>query len=299
MLINGFKRGSGGEFPDLQELYDATVQGGNFTWANGLGTAYSMGYFAAVQGNGIDDINTWLASGVPVLASTTFSTTAWGNRGGGHVILITGRTAAGDYIVSDPAGDYYSSSTNHYGDDKCGDNVVYPKAGVEANAQGRAMLAIPNYPGADPVVLVAVGEAPGGGRGNFRFWVEDGFGLKVGWPSDQAPVAQRPISWAGVDPILPSDPSAPEVVLDPETWPYAAVTLLDSDDLLLRVQSTGAPAPFEVRLRVIENGRLVASRLEAGTLGAGETRTIPIPEPAALLAALAAVASLGALRRSR
>jgi hypothetical protein len=297
MLVNAFKRGSGGEFPDLQELYDATVSGGNFTWASGLGTAYSMGYFEAVQGFGIDQINAWLASGVPVLASTTFSTTAWGNRGGGHVILITGRTAAGDYVVSDPAGDYYSSSTNHYGDDKCGDNVVYPKAGVEANAQGRAMLAIPNYPGADPLVLVAVGEAPGGGRGDFRFWLEDGLGRKVGWTNDLAPVAERPTSWGGVDPILPSDPSAPEVVLDPDTWPYAAVTLFDVDDLLLRVQSTGAPAPFEVRLRAIENGRLVSSRLEAGTLGAGETRTIPIPEPAAPLAALAALGALAARGR--
>jgi hypothetical protein len=292
MLLGAFKRGAGSsEFPDLQDLYDATVRGGNFTWANGLGTAYSMGYFGAVQGFGIDEINAWLASGVPVLASTTFSTTAWGNRGGGHVILITGRTAAGDYVVSDPAGDYYSSSTNHYGDDKCGDNVVYPKAGVEANAQGRAMLAIPNFPGADPLVLVAVGEAPGGGRGAFRFWLEDGYGFRVGFPDGADPVVHRPWSWAGLDPVLPSDPAAPEVTLSPDTWPYAALTLLD-EPLLLRVQSTGGPADFQVQLRAIENGRLRFDRLETGTLGAGETRTIPIPEPGAPPAACVALAAL-------
>jgi hypothetical protein len=76
------------------------------------------------------------------------------------VILITGRTEACDYVVSDPAGDYYSSSTGHYGGQKCGDNVVYPKAGVEANAANRSMLAIPNRAGADPQVLVAVGSGP-------------------------------------------------------------------------------------------------------------------------------------------
>jgi hypothetical protein len=295
MLLNGFKRGAGSTaFPDLQELYDATVSGGNFTWANGLGTAYSMGYFGAVQGFGLDEINGWLASGVPVLASTTFSTTAWGNRGGGHVILITGRTASGDYVVSDPAGDYYASSTDHYGDDECGDNVVYPKAGVEANAQGRAFLAIPNFPGADPLVLVAVGGAPGGGRGAFRFWIEDGFGGMVGSPPGFESIAWRPFSWAGIDPILASDPSAPEAVLDPASWPYAAVTLLDADDLLLRVQSNGGPAPFEIRLRAIENGRLRFERIAAGTLGAGETQTIPIPESGATAAGLALCAALSA-----
>jgi len=300
MLVDAFKRGAGAaQFPGLKDLYDATVSDGNFTWAQGLGTAYSMGFYEAVEGSGIDQINAWLAAGVPVLASTTFGSGAWGNPGGGHVILITGRTGDGDYVVSDPAGDYYSSSSNHYGGQKCGDNVVYPKAGVEANAADRPMLAIPNHAGADPQALVAVGRAPGGGRGEFLFWLEDGLGRKVGWPESVAPLSQIPTSWAGLDPVVPSSPDAPAAALDPSAAPYAAVLLLPVADLVLRVQSLGPPADYEILLRTIQNGRLVSSTLESGTLGAGETRTLPIPEPDAPLAGLASIAALFLIGRHR
>ena len=49
------------------------------------------------------------------------------------MILFVGRTAAGDYIVRDPAGDYYfgtpaNYATRHYDNgSSCGDTVVYPK----------------------------------------------------------------------------------------------------------------------------------------------------------------------------
>jgi hypothetical protein len=296
MLVDAFKRGAASaQFPDLQDVYDATVSNGNFTWAQGLAAAYSMGYYDAVESSGIDQINAWLAAGVPVLASTTFGSAAWGTPGGGHVILITGRTADGDYVVSDPAGDYYSSSTNHYGGQKCGDNVVYPKAGVEANAADRPVLAIPNHAGADPRAVVAVGHGPGGGRGEFVFWLEDGLGRRVGWPSPLTPVIELPTSWAGVDPVLPSDPDAPAVTIDPATAPYAAVMLLPAAGLVLRVASIGPAAPFEIQLRTIEKGRLISSVVESGTLGAGETRTIAIPEPPPLASTLASIGALGAI----
>ena len=300
MLVDAFKRGAGSaEFPALKDLYDATVTGGNFTWADGLGAAWSMGYLDAFTGTGIDQINAWLTTGVPVLASTTFGSAAWGTAGGGHVILITGGTEAGDYVVSDPAGDYYSSSTGHYGSQKCGYNVVYPKAGVEANAANRSPLAVPNRAGADPQVLVAVGGGPSGGRGDFVFWLEDGLGRRVGWPTPLGPLSQIPMSWAGIDPIVPSSPDAPPAAIDTDHAPYAAVLLLPVSDLLLRIQSTGPPAAYAIQLRVLEKGRLVSSTVESGTLGAGELRTVAVPEPAPLLASFASLLGLAAIRRGR
>ncbi len=202
------------------------------------------------------------------------------------MILITGRTADGDYVVSDPAGDYYASSTGHYGDGKCGNNVVYPKAGLEVNANGRPALAIPSRPGADPRVLVVVGHAPSGERGNFGFPLEDESGRRAGLLASGGTVEGIPGSWVGVDPILPSDPDAPAVEPDPDSWPYAIVLPRPAEGLVLRVQGDEA-AQFEIEVHAVENGLPSLATTEAGSLAAGETQTIAldVTAPATRIAA--------------
>ena len=69
--------------------------------------------------------------GRQVIVSTSYTTSSInsGKHSAGHVILLVGRTSTGDYIVKDPAGNFYAGSPDaaeHYGLGKsCGGNVVY------------------------------------------------------------------------------------------------------------------------------------------------------------------------------
>jgi hypothetical protein len=119
-----------------QDLFDAT-QYWRFTPAKAP-TVSDMKAF----------IDSNLAAGRPVLVSTTYTSKSRNkpeigssNRwGGGHVVLFIGRTTAGDYIVKDPAGNYYAGAADkpeHYGPSFCGDSVVYPQDDVKKNLARR------------------------------------------------------------------------------------------------------------------------------------------------------------------
>ncbi|SEO08290.1 Peptidase_C39 like family protein [Duganella sp. CF517] len=81
-------------------------------------------------------IDDHLDRGQQVIVSTSFtsSSIASNKHSGGHVILLVGRTSNGDYIVKDPAGNFFAGSAQaneHYGPGKsCGGNVVYSRAAL-------------------------------------------------------------------------------------------------------------------------------------------------------------------------
>jgi hypothetical protein len=64
----------------------------------------------------------------PIVIATDLGTGAWGSTGDGHMIVVTGRdkTNPGEYVVYDPAGNYFSNPTDHYGPGSCGNGVLYP-----------------------------------------------------------------------------------------------------------------------------------------------------------------------------
>ena len=74
----------------------------------------------------------------PVLISTDFGTTRWGTTGSGHMLVVLGRAPGnpGEYVVDDPAGNYFSSPTQHYGVSSCGAAVLYPQSWLYAYTTG-------------------------------------------------------------------------------------------------------------------------------------------------------------------
>ena len=154
----------------------------------------------------------------PVVMSTAFSTRRWGRVGGGHVILIEGVSPdhPRDYIVDDPAGNYFGGPGGgygpHYGPGKCGYHVLYPKAWVLAFTAGRWMLEL-GHPKKDPVVAMVSDAAAGTSQAPASFYVEDAQGRRTGW-LDGAALTEIPDSDAMVGPQLASDPAAGDADAD-------------------------------------------------------------------------------------
>ncbi len=80
----------------------------------------------------------------PVVLSTDLGRGRWGTAGDGHVIVVTGRARGNrnEYVVYDPAGNYFSNPVNHYGPGSCGSAVLYPRSWVLAYATGSWYLAL-------------------------------------------------------------------------------------------------------------------------------------------------------------
>jgi hypothetical protein len=95
----------------------------------------------------------------PVVISTAFGTGAWGRTGdvsphggvpvnrGEHLITITGADRRGNFIVDDPAGNWFGSHKagfsfqgGHYGSGSCGHQVVYPHYWLLAYATGGYLI---------------------------------------------------------------------------------------------------------------------------------------------------------------
>ena len=74
----------------------------------------------------------------PVLISTDLGTSPWGTTGDGHMIVVSGRAPGnpGEYVVDDPAGNYFSSPTHHYDVSSCGAAVLYPQSWLYAYTAG-------------------------------------------------------------------------------------------------------------------------------------------------------------------
>lgn len=74
----------------------------------------------------------------PVVIATDLGTGPWGTTGDGHMIVVTGRdrTNPGEYVVYDPAGNYFADPTGHYGAESCGNGVLYPASWLLAYTTG-------------------------------------------------------------------------------------------------------------------------------------------------------------------
>jgi hypothetical protein len=80
----------------------------------------------------------------PVVISTDFGTGRWGTTGDGHMIVVMGRAPSNpdEYVVFDPAGNYFSDPANHYGSRSCGSAVLYPRAWLLAYTTGAWYIAL-------------------------------------------------------------------------------------------------------------------------------------------------------------
>lgn len=347
MLINSFKFANGQakrlpliltddySGPPMKSVYGMTmvappVDNANnlFDWAKGLAFARSVLAFPSATlfvqkhpttprtvNHLLAFIDHSLSNGWPVLVSTSFSTKIRASAnpfGGGHVILLSGRTLAGDYIVKDPAGNYFAGDNDkaeHYGllgtDVKsCGGNVIYPrdtlklnlakrskagaltkyvnswtlKEGPTANldeAAPRTALAIPPSSSADPDGFLVIGRFSGPGPSPYQLWVEDANGKRTGWLASGDKIEEIPDSLADVDPILPSSPDAPsDDVVDSESWPYM-VSVNNAPSTLKVFVYGNQSTNFSVEIVRYQGGQMTAD-IASGTVEAGKIKVVEI-----------------------
>jgi FtsP/CotA-like multicopper oxidase with cupredoxin domain len=244
-------------------------------------------------------LNDALDAGMQVLQSTSFGAAPQsyntaggmgGNFGAGNVILFSGRTPNGDYIVQDAAGDYFSDPLHpsHYGAGKCGNYTVYEKRTVEMNltyhAGGSANvprygLALGYHQNADPDVLL-VQAFPNGATTDrsFDVWVTDSAGRKAGFPNgDASAVSAIPESSASIDAISVSAPDAgPEEDIAPSTFPYAVLIVNPPADLQVHVSGRTSDASYRLEYTHFNGGEQTSSDLVAGTVAAGESKTVRV-----------------------
>ena len=298
MATNANKQANGkSDTADLSNVYKTTMtdvpQNGianDFDWAKAEADADGMGYATTSYdpshpppdplnpGHGQSElgfVNDQVLAGQQVLVSTTFTSKSYPQSGGGHVILVTGMTPGGDFIVSDPAGDYASSSQGHCGKGKCGANTVYPKDMMQAHVTGRSALAISNAPGADPEVLLVVARYKGGGPPPSVI-------VKVGHDAAGWRGHNRVKGIAGsfplVDPIIPSDPQASGGI-DPARWPLGVLLHhLPSDPVQIVIRSNephgGAPQKVTPVIFTTGGGETGANAQLPFDLPAGKSRTL-------------------------
>jgi hypothetical protein len=163
-LLMAMLRSSGPRsLPALTTVYDRTMQrprsatGPNqpntFVGAKAVAFLRSMGWRSArlrSLGSTVQQIEarllTSLARG-PVVISTAFGNAAWGQTGDGNVLAIYGADRRGNFIVGDPAGNWFASPTSaafarggHYGPGSCGHRALYPHYWLLAYATGRYVI---------------------------------------------------------------------------------------------------------------------------------------------------------------
>jgi hypothetical protein len=163
-LLMAMLRSSGPRsLPTLTTVYDRTMQrrrsavGPNqpnaFVGSKAVAFLRSMGWRSArlrSLGSNVRQIEVQLLTSLargPVVISTAFGNAAWGQTGDGNVLAIYGADRRGNFIVGDPAGNWFASPTSaafarggHYGPGSCGHRALYPHYWLLAYATGRYVI---------------------------------------------------------------------------------------------------------------------------------------------------------------
>jgi hypothetical protein len=220
----------------------------------------------------------------PVEVSTAFGGVEWGKMGAGHMILIVGidPQQPGEYIVDDPAGNYFSSPKHHYGPGSCGYEVRYPKAWVLAYTTGRQFLEFGPYSGNDPLAINIQDAEPGGPRAPSSFYLQNGAGQRTGWINGEA-VNELPHSYAAEDEPWPQDVSGgdPEVEPEPEPEPtgpfprYLSIAEPEAGVTLHVV--AGSSGEYALSAEAGDNGIATSSEELKGASGPGQDTVIASP----------------------
>ncbi len=222
----------------------------------------------------------------PVEVSTTFGTDEWGKTSGGHMILIVGidPQQPGEYVVDDPAGNYFSTPTLHYRSGSYGYQVDYPKAWVLAyatNTIGRGFIAFGPHTGDLAVIDISDAEA-GGPNAPTSFYLQNAAGQRAGWVTGEA-VTEIPDSYAGEEVPWSQDVAGgdPEIEPTPEPEPIGPFPRFLSvpeptTDLTLHVVG-GSSGRYALSAEAGSGGSVVADEQLHGTSGSGQDTVVTSP----------------------
>lgn len=235
----------------------------------------------------------------PVLLSTAFGASRWGTAGGGHVILLRNLDVQHplDYIVDDPAGNYFSTRSSswwpngHYGPGSCGAGVAYPMDWVHAYSAGRWMVTFgtPDGAWASMAKSARSGDAPAQTPGQSVFalqtdgaprtlYVQDPSGRRAGIVDGQV-VEEIPNSDAGVARDGDAGPGAADDVLTGATTTehrYLVVPRPAPGSTL----HVGDPAggTFTLHTQSLDRGRVTASQdIDVPVAAGADTVADPAP----------------------
>jgi hypothetical protein len=163
LLMAMLRSGGPRNLPALTTVYDRTMQRPRsavrpnqpnaFVGPKAVAFLRSMGWRSARLrnlGEGVEQLEgrllTSLARG-PVVISTAFGSAAWGQTGDGNLIAIVGADRRGNFIVEDPAGNWFASPKSgaftrggHYGPGSCGHRALYPHYWLLAYTTGRYVI---------------------------------------------------------------------------------------------------------------------------------------------------------------
>jgi len=294
----------------------------------GFGQARTINLGTSSQDANVENVATLYEEVVkgPVIASTAFGARRWGRTGGGHMILVTG-IRDGNFVVSDPAGNFFSGKTGHYGAGKCGYQVTYPLGWVKASIVGRYLVTIgPFAPrtrsrsaraatAALGTALAVTDTHPDSADNPRSFYLRNADGRRAGWIDgaivEEIPgayVGKPPAGWddtgGGDDDPVPADPpSRPRTIVISEPQPGTTLQVAADQGWALSVDSwvdgsnvghdelTGAGSGQDAAVRSPALDGLVGTGPPAEVTPApAPAPTSPTPAPTPMTAPLATVA---------
>lgn len=89
----------------VRHTFDGVYQAGNWPFNTAYASEFGLDAFVT-RLHGLDEAETFIAAGIPLVASLTFADgelTGSGYGTGGHLLVIVGFTDEGDVVVNDPA----------------------------------------------------------------------------------------------------------------------------------------------------------------------------------------------------
>ena len=160
-LLMAMRRSRTRDLPTLATVFDRTmVQNTIFSPERAVAYLRSLGWRAArvvPLGTRVEAMEERIRRSAlfgAAVISTAFGRGSWGQTNiYEHLIMITGATRRGSFIVDDPAGNWFGSHKagfyfqgGHYGSGSCGRQVVYPRYWLLAYATGGYLIELGRRP---------------------------------------------------------------------------------------------------------------------------------------------------------
>lgn len=282
--------------PNVGNVFVGNPSAVSFLRSLGWLSAKTVGFGTdqgAIAGGNLVTLNTALGQGSPVVVSTAFGAGRWSRTGGGHMILVE-KLVGSNYVVDDPAGNFFLGPTSHYGAGKCGYQVLYPVQWMASFITGRWLLELGPYtagaalaprsaaPFAAAATLPAISAYavfdanPGASDNPQTFYLQDPQGRRAGW-IDGVAVSEIPDSAVSQDPPSYTDSAIGEnpPVSPLQPTPRSVVLTTPEPGTVLHVSATSG-SPYALTANAWVAGAVTATDAITG-VGTGQDAVTSSP----------------------